>query len=136
MSQQQIKLTSNSFHLIDKDIEGYLAPYLNHNEFKCRCDSKICNYTIINSKLLLSWRVLRELWDKPLAINSGFRCISHNASEAVGGMLKSRHTRGLAVDISTKKLNKDDREELIKLALEVFDTVLTYGTFIHCHINE
>ena len=41
---------------------------------------------------------LRELWGKPLTVNSGFRCPELN--KAVGGATSSSHMQGMAADIT------------------------------------
>ena len=54
---------------------------------------------------------LRELYGKPIKINSAFRCPIVN--RVVGGVATSEHLKGMAADIDT---NSDDKElyELIK----------------------
>ena len=47
--------------------------------------------------LVLALQALRDLIGKPIKINSGFRCITHN--RRVGGEEGSFHTLGKAVDI-------------------------------------
>lgn len=42
---------------------------------------------------------VRELWGKPITVNSGFRCPKLN--EAVGGAVNSQHMKGEAADITT-----------------------------------
>lgn len=42
---------------------------------------------------------VREMWGKPLIVNSGYRC--DNLNKAVGGSAKSQHRLGKAADITT-----------------------------------
>lgn len=42
---------------------------------------------------------IRDLWGKPLGVNSGYRCPALN--KAVGGAATSQHLRGEAADITT-----------------------------------
>lgn len=42
---------------------------------------------------------IRELWGKPIGVNSGFR--SRELNRAVGGSSASQHLRGEAADITT-----------------------------------
>lgn len=42
---------------------------------------------------------LREMWGKPIKVNSGYRCPKLNA--AVGGSSQSSHMSGCAADITT-----------------------------------
>ena len=65
---------------------------------------------------------LRRLYQKPIVINSGFRCLELN--KAVGGVTNSWHTKGNAADIHIK----DEQEaktlfSLLKILPSV-DTVL------------
>ena len=65
---------------------------------------------------------LRELYGKPIKINSGFRSLAVNKS--VGGVLTSQHTKGEAADISC-----DDNAKLFKLIKDkfVFDQLIWEG---------
>lgn len=56
---------------------------------------------------------LREMWGKPIKVNSGYRCPKLNA--AVGGSSQSSHMSGCAADITTgtQKINSELLELLI-----------------------
>lgn len=69
---------------------------------------------------------LRDLYGKPMKINSGYRCDSLN--KAVGGVPTSQHTKGEAADISCNPL--DLLYILRKSGLE-FDQAIVYPTFLH-----
>ena len=76
---------------------------------------------------------VREKFDKPIHITSGYRTAAHN--EAVGGTENSSHLRGLAVDISCK--NSKDRFDLINCLLDVgFNRIGIAKTFIHADIDR
>lgn len=71
------------------------------NELRCKCCGRLPPDAKMNIEALVN-NVLdpaRELLGKPIHVNSGFRCPSHNA--AVGGTAKSQHTLGEAADITT-----------------------------------
>jgi len=76
---------------------------------------------------------LRLSWGNPLKINSGFRCQKHN--DEVGGVKNSRHAMGMAIDISTKKMNINEKADFLHLANTFFDYVQIYPTFIHMHVE-
>lgn len=57
---------------------------------------------------------LREIWGKPIRVNSGYRCPALN--KAVGGAANSSHLRGQAVDITTG--SKVDNKRLWDLLIE------------------
>ena len=65
---------------------------------------------------------LRELYGKPIKINSGFRCTLVN--EAVGGVNTSEHLKGYAADITTQHDNK-----------QLYDLIRTHFKFRQL-INE
>ncbi len=61
-------------------------------EFACpchRCRDEIPN---INPLLLQVFQAVRNYWNLPITITSGYRCPPHNAS--VGGSAQSRHCDG------------------------------------------
>lgn len=63
----------------------------------------------------------REQFDRPVAINSGYRCQKHNLE--VGGVANSQHLRGEAADIHCA-----DNERLAKIieANGRFDQMIRY----------
>lgn len=70
---------------------------------------------------------LRDAWDKPLKVNSGYRCKALNA--AVGGVPTSQHVKGEAADIAA-----GDPVKLARLAVKLglpFDQMILYPTFVH-----
>jgi uncharacterized protein YcbK (DUF882 family) len=75
---------------------------------------------------------VRDKFDKPIHINSGFRTPAHN--EAVGGTDNSSHLKGLAVDIACT--NSTNRFDLINCLLDVgFSRIGIAKTFIHADID-
>lgn len=130
MIMQDIKL----LHEIPE--EFMLSKNLTLEEFKCRCTNEDCNYTLVSSRVISNFQTLRDLLDRPLTINSGFRCKKHN--EAVGGAKKSKHTMGLAIDISTKGMSETVKFRLIENARLLFDYTQVYIglDFIHCHVEK
>lgn len=79
---KQIKL-SNNFYL---------------KEFECKCGK--CKNTVIDVNLVNSLQKIRDKYNKPVIINSGYRCNKHN--KAVGGATLSKHRFGMAADIRIK----------------------------------
>lgn len=69
-------------------------------ELRCKCCGRLPPEVKENIEALVD-SVLdpaRELFGKPIHVNSGFRCPLHNA--AVGGVAKSQHLLGEAADIT------------------------------------
>lgn len=70
------------------------------SEFACKC-GKYCNgYPAeIDMKMVKYADAIRERLGKPISINSGLRCKTHNASANVGGVSNSQHLYGTAADL-------------------------------------
>jgi len=106
-----------------------LTKYLSQKEIDCKCANSTCTLTLVGSSSMKSFHNLREEWGMPLYITSGFRCQIHN--QFVGGLDKSFHKLGLALDIKPK--SDDELDLLQELASIYFDVVVKYDTFLHCH---
>lgn len=78
-----------------------LSKNFTSNEFDCQ-GSGCCNQTKINSKLVDYIQQIRDHFNAPITISSGYRCPGHNA--AVGGATGSRHSVGDAADIIVKNV--------------------------------
>ena len=76
-----------------------IAKNFNLSEFSCPC----CNLVMLHPKLLVKLIELRKILERPVYINSGYRCSSYNRK--VGGILSSYHCIGLAADIKVKDIN-------------------------------
>ena len=79
---------------------------------------------------------LRDAWDKPLAINSGYRCPEVN--KTVNGEPTSQHLKGEAADVCPFGRNGHGDIEAVKdlarLARDLklpFDQMILYPSFVH-----
>ena len=70
------------------------------SEFDCHCG---CGFNIIDQRVINMAQAIRDEVGVPVHINSGFRCEKHNARS--GGVKGSKHTKGLAADLSCSKGN-------------------------------
>jgi len=105
--------------------------YFNYSEF----DSPDVQGSgqMMDKTLLEMLDEVRDKFDKPIHITSGFRTPAHN--EAVGGVETSSHLKGLAVDIACNK--STDRFDLINCLLDVgFSRIGIADTFIHTDIDQ
>jgi len=105
--------------------------YFNYSEF----DSPDVQGSgqMMDKTLLEMLDEVRDKFDKPIHITSGFRTPAHN--EAVGGVETSSHLKGLAVDIACNK--STDRFDLINCLLDVgFSRIGVGNTFIHADIDQ
>lgn len=68
-------------------------------------------------KLAEQLQVIRDYWNAPIIITSGYRCQKLN--KLVGGASNSDHLYGAAVDIHTKENSKAKNKELFNLILSL-----------------
>ena len=69
------------------------------SEFECPCG---CGQQSVDTELAEKLQLIRDKVNRPLKITSGYRCITHNASKAVGGSPNSKHRYGMAADWRTE----------------------------------
>lgn len=96
----------------------------------------IPSFEVRDSVLALVRRVLqplRDLYGKPMKVNSGYRCKELN--EIVGGVPSSQHRLGEAADIHTgSPLETFRLAHLAKSTPEIWaeiDQLVCYDTFVH-----
>lgn len=87
-------------------------------------------------KVLERLDLVRAYMDKPIFINSGYRCEELN--KAVGGAENSYHTKGLAADFRTN--SKEDIPRMynfLQRHIKRFNIqeLIKYDTFIHMAIK-
>tara|TARA_R110002072_G_scaffold292174_1_gene460650 strand:+ start:265 stop:624 length:360 start_codon:yes stop_codon:yes gene_type:complete len=88
---------------------------------------------LMDEKLLSMLDEAREIYGKPISINSGYRTIRHNAE--VGGKADSSHLKGLAVDIACS--TSRDRYNLLEALKQVgFNRIGIAKSFIHADIDK
>jgi len=103
--------------------------YFKTSEFKCPC----CGEVKVSGYLIHLLNKIREVLDKPMKVNSGYRCKDHNMM--IGGEPNSAHLRGTAADI--KCTNSHDRYIIVKFALRFgFNRIGKYDTFIHLDVDS
>ena len=76
-----------------------LSPNFKSTEFDCHGNG-CCSTTQIDEKLIEYAQNIRNHFNKPITISSGYRCPVHNKN--VGGATGSRHGKGQAADIIVK----------------------------------
>lgn len=87
---------------------------------------------LMDEKMLSMLDEVREMYGKPISINSGYRTIRHNAK--VGGKSKSSHLKGLAVDIACG--TSRDRYNLLEALKSVgFNRIGIAKSFIHVDLD-
>ncbi len=101
----------------------------NFKEFECKCG---CGKNQTHPNLILKLQEVRDVFKKPMIVNSAYRCEKHN--KKIGGSPTSSHCEGLAVDI--RCTNTKDRYSLIYFLITLgFKRIGVYPTFIHADID-
>jgi uncharacterized protein YcbK (DUF882 family) len=103
--------------------------YFKELEFKC----PDCGKVIVSAWLIHLLNRVREAYEKPMIVNSGYRCEKYN--KKIGGKENSAHRRGTAADI--KCTNSADRYLMLLLAYEAgFRRIGVGSDFIHLDVDE
>ena len=100
------------------------------SEFACKCG---CGKDDIDQRVIDMAQAIRDELGVSVKVNSGCRCEKHNAN--VGGVKGSKHTKGLAADLSCSLGSTKMFEAVKKLKAErklpALDYCIKYKTFIH-----
>ena len=89
---------------------------------------------LISLELLEVLEEIREHFNKPVIVNSGYRTPTWNAK--VGGEGNSYHCKGMAADIRIKDVSP---KEIAKFASEYMKNhggVICYTNFVHVDVRE
>ena len=110
-----------------------LTEHFTKEEFDCQCGCGNGDI-VISEKLVYELEYVRKIYGKPMRINSGIRCLSHNRN--IGSRDTSSHIKGVAADISCT--NMGTRLELVKKLLRdaEFTRVGLHKDFIHVDVDE
>lgn len=104
--------------------------YFKIADFKCRCGKCDLPDGMPTDELVRTLVEIREHYDAPITIKSGYRCPTHN--KAVGGASKSRHTHGDAVDFVVKGVAT---KEVFKHVLQTYNNK-PYGIALSINKND
>ena len=92
-------------------------PYFKAAEFKCKCGKCEMPQNCPPDELIDLLVKVREHFNAPVTINSGYRCAEHNAR--VGGAASSRHTKGDAADFVVKGVPTKEVYKFVESMSEV-----------------
>ncbi|MBR2520449.1 MAG: N-acetylmuramoyl-L-alanine amidase [Selenomonadaceae bacterium] len=87
---------------------GAVGSHFNASEFVCHC----CGQGSVDPRLIELLERLRTKAGKPIHVNCGYRCPSHNAE--VGGVPNSQHVLGTAADITIPEIGFERARELVE----------------------
>lgn len=101
--------------------------YFTRAEFKCKCGGRFCNgYPVeIDMNMVKIADEIRNRIGKPIQINSGIRCKTHNAN--VGGVSNSQHLYGNAADLGCP--SGCTPEQMASIAEEIMGDTGGIGTY-------
>jgi uncharacterized protein YcbK (DUF882 family) len=86
-----------------------IAKYFKLSEFACPCCKRVMLHPMLLNKLV----EFRAITQKPVYINSGYRCSEYN--QKVGGIKSSYHLLGLAADIKIEGVSALDLLEIAEM---------------------
>lgn len=114
----------------------YITKHFHIDEIKCRCG---CELADIDPEFMSRVQLLRDIYKKPMRVNSAVRCVEHNRK--VGGARGSYHISDKAsgrvcraVDIHIE--DSVMRHKFIRIALGLFHGVGIYHNFVHVDGRE
>lgn len=117
-----------------------LSRHFDSSEFDCKCGCGKRPQTMPPQELLDCLEKIREAFDAPIIINSGYRCQEHNAR--VGGAKSSRHLKGDAVDFTIKGIKTVDAYNYVLKAfgekpygIAIKRRENPYGGFVHLDVR-
>ncbi len=111
------------------------------NEFECNCGDCKISADVKNNliKLADQLQILRDKVQKPIKINSAYRCANYN-DNVVKGAKHSQHKFGKAADIVIDGMTPNDVHELVCEMVELgqinFGGIGKYNTFTHVDIRD
>lgn len=85
-------------------------------------------------KLAATLEQVRNLYNQPIYITSGYRCPALN--KAVGGAATSDHLNGLAVDFTIKGVGVEETCKAIEKSGIKFDQLIFEQTWVHLGIGQ
>ena len=107
-----------------------LSEHFDSSEFACKCG---CGFDTPDKKLIDLLQEIRTRIGKPVIINSGCRCESHNHN--VGGSTRSQHVQGKAADIRSS-VSPDEISYVANEILGDQGGVKAYETFCHVDVRD
>ena len=109
---------------------GPVSPHFKAKEFQCKDKSE---YLLIASELIEILETIRNHFNAPVTVNSGYRTPSWNSK--VNGAPNSYHCKGMAADIVVKGHSS---REVAKYADSIMEQggVIKYTNFTHIDVRE
>lgn len=100
------------------------------SEFDCPC----CKENGISFDVINRLQIIRDEIQKPIIVNSGYRCEKHN--KEVCGEENSLHLTGNAVDIKFDCYTQKERHLILRMSLSLFRGIGVHETYLHLDLGE
>lgn len=113
-----------------KDGNDKLSANFRVKEFACNDGSDV---VFISPELVEVLQKIRDHFQKPITINSGYRTVTKNKS--VGGATYSQHLYGMAADITIKGVSPKIVAAYAETLLPNKGGIGIYGTFTHVDVR-
>ena len=110
----------------------YLSPHFRRDEFTCNHCGELPHDP--PAQLLQILEDLREEFNAPVIITSGYRCATHNAN--VGGAKSSQHRLATAVDVQVKGVDPVTVHGYCQERMKGMGGLGKYPTFTHVDVRE
>ena len=109
---------------------GMVSPHFKAKEFQCKDKSE---YLLIATELIEILEKIRNHFNAPVIINSGYRTPSWNSK--TNGAKNSYHCKGMAADIVVKGCSS---QEVAKYADSIMEQggIIRYTNFVHVDVRE
>lgn len=109
--------------------------YFKKTEFKCKCGGKHCNGFPAEpeEKLIKVADRTREYFNSKIIVSSGVRCEKHNAN--VGGVAKSRHRYGKAMDFCVSGFSASSVLAYVQKQPEIRHAYAIDSTYVHMDVE-
>lgn len=107
-----------------------MMKFFKKKEFACKC----CGVSIVDVELGDVLDDLRNHFNAPTHITSGYRCEAHNTK--VGGAKNSQHMQGIAADI---RVSGKEPSEVYKFLNEKYPNkygIGLYKSWVHIDVRE
>lgn len=112
-----------------KGSKARVSKHFMAREFDCNCKFPSCCKTFISQALVEKLEEKRVQFDKPIYLNSGYRCRRWN--EICGSNDRSQHRKGKAADIIVPRL----APRKVADACEDFPGLGRYKSFTHVDVR-
>lgn len=108
--------------------------YFKRSEFKCKCGKCGGFPAEPDPELVKILEKIRVYFGKPVYVNSGVRCATHNQN--VGGATSSQHLKGTAADISVEGIAPSRVATYAETLLPKTGGIGRYSTFTHVDVRK